>query len=182
MIYCLAYRSTNSSFSRHTQTFNPPRFRAAYYRRIGSLKCLMHSVISPGSCKTYQQAWNHFLDFSTRYCGTAFPQLPLSVSDIALLVAYLSAKKLAASTISTYISPLSYVHKIGSFSDPPKHLLSKRSWLLKAGSARNRTYGCLSLTVYYINWCWLWATPSHPPITFYYSKQCFSWLFMDFFE
>ena len=85
-----------------------------------NLKRLIHSAISPGSRKTYEQAWNHFLDFSTRYCGTAFPQLPLSVSDITLFVAYLSAKKLAASTISTYISALSYVHKIGSFSDPTK--------------------------------------------------------------
>ena len=73
-----------------------------------------------GSRKTYEQAWNHFLDFSTRYCGTAFPQLPLTVSDIVLFVAYLSAKKLAPSSISTYISALSYVHKIGSFSDPTK--------------------------------------------------------------
>ena len=63
-----------------------------------NLKHLMHSAISPGSRKTYEQAWNHFLDFSFRYCGTAFPQLPLSVSDIALFVAYLSAKKSAAST------------------------------------------------------------------------------------
>ena len=47
-------------------------------------------------------------------------QLPLSVSDIVLVVTYLSAKKLAPSTISTYISTLSYVHKIGSFSDPTK--------------------------------------------------------------
>ena len=80
----------------------------------------MHSAISPGSRKTYEQARNHFLDFSTRYCGTAFPQLPLSVSDIVLFVADLSAKKLAPSTISTYISALSYVHKIGSFSDPTR--------------------------------------------------------------
>ena len=58
----------------------------------------MHSAISPGSRKTYEQTCNHFLDFSFRYCGTAFPQLPLSVSDIALFVAYLSAKKSAAST------------------------------------------------------------------------------------
>ena len=85
-----------------------------------NLKRLMHSAISPGSRKTYEQAWHHFLDFSTRYCGTASPQLPLSVSDIVLFVAYLSAKKLAPSTISTYISALSYVHKIGSFSDPTK--------------------------------------------------------------
>ena len=86
----------------------------------------MHSAISPGSRKTYEQAGNHFLDFSTRYCGTAFPQLPLSVSDIVLFVAYLSAKKLAPSTISTYISVLSYVHKIGSFSDPTKAFVAQK--------------------------------------------------------
>ena len=45
-----------------------------------------------------EQAWNHFLDISFRHRGTAFPQLPLSVSYIALFVAYLLAKKLAAST------------------------------------------------------------------------------------
>ena len=75
----------------------------------------MHSAISPGSRKTYEQPWSHLLDFSTRYCGTAFP---LTVSDIVLFVAYLLAKKLAPSTIWTYIFVLSYVHKIGSFSDP----------------------------------------------------------------
>ena len=180
--------STVSLTGRQIQASRTTRRRAAYYRRIGSLKLnwnlkrLIHSAISPGSRKTYEQAWNHFLDFSTRYCGTAFPQLPLSVSDIALFVAYLLAKKLAASTISTYISALSYVHKIGSFSDPTKAFVVQKIWLLKASSARNRMYGCLSLALYYINWCWLWATPSRPLITFYYSKQCFSWLFMDFFE
>ena len=79
----------------------------------------MHSATPPGSRQTYK-AWNHFLDVSTRYCGTAFQQLPLGISDIVLFVAYLSAKKLAPSTISTYISALSYVRKIGSFSDPTK--------------------------------------------------------------
>ena len=86
----------------------------------------MHSAISPGSRKTYEQAWNHFLDFSIRYCGTSFPQLPLSASDIAPFVAYLSAMKLAPSTISTYIFALSYVHKIGSFSDPTKSFVVQK--------------------------------------------------------
>ena len=68
-------------------------------------------------------------------------------------MAYLSAKKLAPSTISTYISALK--KKLDLSLIPPKHLLYTRSRLLKAGSARNRTYGCLSLAPYYINWCWL---------------------------
>ena len=44
----------------------------------------------------------------------------MSGSDIVLFVAYLSAKKLVPSTISTYISALGYAHKIESFSDPTK--------------------------------------------------------------
>ena len=92
----------------------------------------MHCALSPGSRKTYEQAWNHFLDFSTRYCGTAFPQLPLSVSDIVLFVASLSRKKLAPSTISTYISALSYVHKVGSFSDPTKAFVVQKIMTAKS--------------------------------------------------
>ena len=41
-------------------------------------------------------------------------------------MAYLSAKKLAPSTISTYISALSYVHKIGSFSNPTKAFVAHK--------------------------------------------------------
>ena len=112
-----------------------------------NLKHLMHSATSPGSRKTYEQVWNHFLDFSTRYCGTAFQQLPLSIGNTVLFVAHLLAKKLAPSTISTYISALSYVHKIGSFSDPTKAFVEQ-----KIMTAQSRTYGCLSLALYYINW------------------------------
>ena len=112
-----------------------------------NLKRLMHSATSPRSHKTYEQVWNHFLDFSTRYCGTVFQQLPLSIGNIVLFVAYLSAKKLAPSTISTYISALSYVLKIGSFSDPTKAFVVQ-----KIMTAQSWTYGCLSLALYYINW------------------------------
>ena len=104
----------------HTRTFNQPDSEQPTTAELeANLKCLMHSATSPGSHQTYK-AWNHFLDVSTRYCGTAFQQLPLGISDIVLFVAYLSAKKLAPSTISTYISALSYVRKNGYFSDPTK--------------------------------------------------------------
>ena len=137
----------------------------------------MHSATSTGSRKTYEQAWNHFWAFSTRYCGTVFPQLPQSVSDIVLLV----AKKLAPSTISTYIFALSYVHKIGSFSDPTKAFVVQ-----KITTAQSRLCSKpdkrlpVTRSQYYINWCWLQVTPSRPPIRFYYSKQCFSWLLWSF--
>ena len=46
---------------------------------------------------------------------------------IVLFVAYLSAKKLAPSFFSTYISALSYVHKIGTLSDPTKTFLVQKT-------------------------------------------------------
>ena len=54
---------------------------------------------------------------------------------------------MAPSTISTYTSALSYVHKIRSFSDPTKAFVVQKVKTFKAGSARNRTYGCLSLAL-----------------------------------
>ena len=68
---------------------------------------------------------------------------------------YLSAKKLAPSTISYYISAL----KLDLSLIPPKNLFSKRSDCSK----QIRIYGSLSLTLYYKNWCWLLFTPSIKP-------------------
>ena len=116
----LTVRQIQASCATRERSTHPNSEQPTTTELEANVKSLMQSATSPGSHKTYEQAWNHFLDFSTRYCCTAFPQLPPSISDIVLFVAYLSGKKLAPSTISTYISTLRYVHKIGSFSDPTK--------------------------------------------------------------
>ena len=44
--------------------------------------------------------------------------LPFSAHDLALFIAYLAKSKYSASTVFTYISSISYVHRLGSFPDP----------------------------------------------------------------
>ena len=75
-----------------------------------------------GVTQNVRTSMESFLRFFHPILWNSFPTAStgMSVSDIVLFVVYLSAKKLAPSTISTYISALSYVHKIGSFSDPTK--------------------------------------------------------------
>ena len=51
------------------------------------------------------------------------PQLALSSPHLALFISYLSARKFAPSMISSYLSAISYVHKIKGYSDPTKSIL-----------------------------------------------------------
>ena len=85
---------------------------------VGHLKLLLQSAISPGSCRTYQRAWTLFAKYSEQFGLSDTLSLPLSVNSIALFIAHLSTKRLAPATISTYISAISYVHKLKGYSDP----------------------------------------------------------------
>ena len=87
---------------------------------------LLHSAITEGSRKTYQRAWTTYVNFSSKFCESHTSLLPVSVNNLALFISYLSARKFASSTISTYVSALSYVHKLASFSDPTKHFLVQK--------------------------------------------------------
>ena len=48
------------------------------------------------------------------------------VNNLALFISYLSARKFASSTISTYVSALDYVHKLANFPDPTTNLLVQK--------------------------------------------------------
>ena len=87
---------------------------------------LLHSAITGGSRKTYQRAWTTYVDFSSEFCESHASLLPVSVNNLALFISYLSARKFASSTISTYVSALSYVHKLANFPDPTKNFLVQK--------------------------------------------------------
>ena len=87
---------------------------------------LLHSAITEGSCKTYQRAWTTYVDFSSEFCESHAPLLPVSVNNLALFISYLSARKFASSTIATYVYALGYVHKLANFSDPTKNFLVQK--------------------------------------------------------
>ena len=87
---------------------------------------LLHLAITKGSRRTYERAWKTNVEFSSEFCDSRRSLLPVSVNDLALFISYLSAKKFASSTISTYVSALSYVHKLGNFPDPTKNFLMQK--------------------------------------------------------
>ena len=101
---------------------------------VDNLKALLGSSISEGSKKIYQRAWNVYSKFSYRFGGSSLPDLPLDQASVALFISFLSASKFAPSTISSYISALSYAHKLKNLPDPTKSFLIRK--LLTAQSRR----------------------------------------------
>ena len=65
---------------------------------------------------------------------------------MVLFVTYLSARKWHLLPFRLTFPPWAMFIKLDLSPIPPKHLLSKRSRLFKAGSARNRTYAGLPIT------------------------------------
>ena len=63
-----------------------------------------------------------YKDFGEPGCSL----LPVSVNSLALFISYLSARKFASSTILTYVSALSYVHKLSNLPDPSKNFLVQK--------------------------------------------------------
>ena len=90
------------------------------------LNDLLHSAITGGSRNTYQRAWTTYVDFSSEFCESHASLLPVSVNNLALFISYLSARKFASSTISTYVSALGNVHKLANFPDPTKNFLVQK--------------------------------------------------------
>ena len=104
---------------------------------VANLRDLLSSALKPGSRKIYQRAWAVFQDLAHRFYKTSSPQLPLSANMLALFISYLSARQLAPSTITSYISALSYAHKLKRFSDPTKSFLIQK--LLTVVSGRRKS-------------------------------------------
>lgn len=84
---------------------------------------MLSSALSPCSRQSYQRAWQLYVQFSGRFCDTFSPSLPLDVTSLALFISYMTARKFAHSTICSYISAISYVHKLRGLTDPTKSFL-----------------------------------------------------------
>lgn len=74
----------------------------------------------------YQRAWSVFRDFHLRFYKSDFISLPVSTDVVALFVSYLSSRNLAHATIASYMSAISYVHKLKGLIDPTKSFLIQK--------------------------------------------------------
>ena len=84
---------------------------------------LLNSTLTASSRRLYQRAWVVFRQFYAHLYGSTNPPLPLPPTCIPLFISYLSFRKLACSTIKSYLSAISYVHKLKGFNDPTKSFL-----------------------------------------------------------
>ena len=69
---------------------------------------------------TYTRAWKLFGQFHSVIFRTASFNLPISPATLALFIAYMFDRNYAPSTVNTYISCLSYSHKLAGLSDPTR--------------------------------------------------------------
>ena len=81
---------------------------------------LLRSSLQPSSIPTYKRAWKLFHQFFANLFQLLFPGLPISLSVLALFIAYLFDKHYAPSTVNTYVSALGFSHKLMSLPDPTK--------------------------------------------------------------
>lgn len=84
---------------------------------------LLSSSMAKSSWNTYQRALTLLEQFLIQFSFTMV--FPLQPPVVALFVSYMHGKKYASSTIITYLSAISYVHKLQGVSDPTN------SWLVE---------------------------------------------------
>ena len=85
------------------------------------VNCLINMSMASGTWKTYKTAVDSLANFRKIYKMN--PIWPVPVEILAQFIAYLSYKGLTASTVSTYISGLSHVHKMNGLHDSTKFFL-----------------------------------------------------------
>ena len=88
-----------------------------------NLRTLLSSSLTAGSRRSYQRAWIIFRQFYRQFYGSDDPPLPLPPTCLPLFISYLTLRKLALSAITSYLSAISYVHKLRGLHDPTKSFL-----------------------------------------------------------
>ena len=86
---------------------------------------LLNAALIEGTRHAYKHAVTSFTAFST----THFPAssvFPASIGALAAFVAHLFSQNYAPATLLTYMSALSYVHKLADMADPTQHFVIKK--------------------------------------------------------
>ena len=84
--------------------------------------------MSKSTIRSYTRHWHYFQLFLTNRLQ-ATTALPIPTLHIALFIAHLHDKNLSSSTIRSYITTISFMHKLGNFTDPTKACLITKTIL-----------------------------------------------------
>lgn len=98
---------------------------------VDRVNYLVSNSIAPSTANLYRRAWSLFrtcmILLNISYIG--LQDLPLSENRILLFIGYLDLEGYAPSTITTYLSALSYVHKLKGLSDPISSFVVQKALL-----------------------------------------------------
>lgn len=85
-----------------------------------TLRRLLEASLSATSLSTYSRPWEILHQFKNERLPTTTSIFPHSSDNLALFLAFLGEKNDAASTVMTYISALSFSHRLAGWPDPTK--------------------------------------------------------------
>lgn len=81
-----------------------------------SVRQLIQSSLAPRTRKMYERVWSDLSTFCQQYLSKQL-KIPVSISTLAMSLAYLHNKGYAESTISSYNSAVGYYHKLENAAD-----------------------------------------------------------------
>lgn len=84
----------------------------------------MGSAVASNTSTAYERIWRNMATFLHQYCMPT--SLPLPVSTIAVYISFLFAQGKSPKTISTYLSAISFLHKVHCLPDPTKAFLIQK--------------------------------------------------------
>ena len=90
-----------------------------------TLRRLLEASLSATSLSTYSRPWEILRQFKTERLPASTSIFPLSSDNLALFLAFLAEKNYAGSTVTTYISALSFPHRLAGWPDPTKSEMVK---------------------------------------------------------
>lgn len=92
---------------------------------MDTVEQLIDSSISQSTNRLYSKTWDIF----SQFCGSCSPKaspLPAQVPTLAAFFSLQFASGKVGSTLTTYSSPIAFVHKINGFSDPTDSFIIRK--------------------------------------------------------
>ncbi|XP_069129437.1 uncharacterized protein [Argopecten irradians] len=133
---CSASLATHNFIGRQVQNLTSNCLHSSYSgsRNDGTgsipatLTSLLAASLAPSTHRMYSRIWQLLCDFSINTLNSPLP-IPVPVSIIALYVAHAHNLKLAASTITSHMSAIAFIHHMLGYQDPTKAFVVQKAIL-----------------------------------------------------
>ena len=88
-------------------------------RELGDITTkLLAASLNSALARVYRQPWTLFTTWAAQYLGTSIISLPVQPAVLAFFISHLFSLHYASSSVTTYVSAISYIHKLVGVGDP----------------------------------------------------------------